>query len=293
MRQAERTASGLVQWLCRCACGREEVIRAAYLTGGRHPRTECTACLTARTCPQCGARFTATKGNSTYCSPECKRLSLLERLREPPKPRICKACGSEFLSSRPRSSCSEACHAALRAASAAAYRDRNRDTLREQWRQTAQARRDRDKETPDLALRASVRKAIERQMLRRKTDAEYRELLKTRRALYHRRKVEAAREQQRHGIDGKELRQYRQSLEHQRRYSQARRDALRQNPEAYQAYLDAMREHRHRWYIKLRNDPQRLAAWRAKQREAARQQALAGLANVGQQLIEKQETNHE
>lgn len=64
-------------WLCRCDCGREEVIPAWRLPYARHiieRRTDilhaCTECSNAIPCRQCGKIFRSHNGKR-YCSDEC------------------------------------------------------------------------------------------------------------------------------------------------------------------------------------------------------------------------------
>ncbi|WP_176394162.1 hypothetical protein [Chromobacterium violaceum] len=289
LRQAERTESGLYCWLCRCSCGREEVIRAAYLTSKKKPRTMCSACLKSRTCPVCGTQFEGTKGKSTYCSAACQAASRSARRLQKAKAaglmaRKCAVCGKTFESSRPRVACSKACMEARRQQQIADYRDRHREVLREKWRAKAQARRNQDKIVPDLAYRATVRKAVDRQAQRRREDPDYRALLLTRASNNYARWVAEARRQIELGIDGKERRQYENSRNHGKEYSRRRLEKLRQCPLAYRQYLDQQRVATSKSYLKMRNDPERWQEHQRKQRAYKAERALAELLQIGQQL---------
>lgn len=71
-------------WLCRCDCGREEIIPAwrlpysDYIVQSRRDTLEaCQVCTYTIPCKQCGAPFLSSKG-SRYCSDACRKLARQE-----------------------------------------------------------------------------------------------------------------------------------------------------------------------------------------------------------------------
>ena len=67
-------------WRCRCDCGREEDIPRHRLTPAKDSVTACSVCR-APVCRHCGQKMPKPT-MARYCSPECRRLSHNNLVRE-------------------------------------------------------------------------------------------------------------------------------------------------------------------------------------------------------------------